>query len=188
MASLRLAPLLVAATLALGACASTGGPDMLAADAPRALPDDSRVAVAWTDPAEFTELRRSGNRYDAARGTWLTDLAQHLRKRAEAVLPTNERLEVTIVDIDRAGDYEPWHGMALHDTRIMRDIYPPRMTVQFRQLDADGKVVAEGERKLSDPAYLMGIQPLNDSDPLRYEKRMIDSWVRREFADGTAAR
>ena len=34
----------------------------------------------------------------------------------------------------------------------------------------------------------MGIQPLNDSDPLRYEKRMIDSWVRREFADSTAAR
>ena len=55
-------------------------------------------------------------------------------------------------------------------------------------LDADGKVVAEGERKLSDPRYLMGIQPLNDSDPLRYEKRMIDSWVRREFADSTAAR
>ena len=62
------------------------------------------------------------------------------------------------------------------------------MTVQFRRLDADGKVVAEGERKLSDPSYLMGIQPLNDSDPLRYEKRMIDSWVRREFADSTAAR
>ena len=188
MASLRLTPLLVAATLALGACASTRGTDMLAADAPRALPDDGRVAVAWADPAGFTELRRSANRYDAARGPWLTDLAQHLRKRAEAALPANERLELTIVDIDRAGDYEPWHGVALHDTRIMRDIYPPRMTVQFRQLDADGKVVAEGERKLSDPAYLMGIQPLNDSDPLRYEKRMIDSWVRREFADGTAAR
>ena len=188
MHRLRLAPLLVAATLALGACASSGGPDMLAADAPRALPDAGRVAVAWADPAGFTELRRSGNRFDASRGTWLTDLAEYLRTRAEAALPANQRLELTIVDVDRAGDYEPWHGMALHDTRIMRDIYPPRMTVQFRQLDADGKVVAEGERKLSDPAYLMGIQPLNDSDPLRYEKRMIDSWVRREFADGTAAR
>ena len=188
MHRLRLAPLLVAATLALGACASTGSPDMLAADAPRALPDDSRVAVAWTDPAEFTELRRSGNRYDAARGTWLTDLAEHLRKRAEAVLPTNERLEVTIVDVDRAGDYEQWRGPALQDTRIVRDIYPPRMTVRFRQLDADGKVLTEGERKLTDPAFLLGSSPMNASDPLRYEKRMIDSWVRREFADGTAAR
>ena len=186
MASLRLTPLLVAATLALGACASTRGTDMLAADAPRALPDDGRVAVAWADPAGFTELRRSANRYDAARGPWLTDLAQHLRKRAEAALPANERLELTIVDIDRAGDYEPWHGMQHQDTRIVRDIYPPRMTVQVKHFDASGALVSEGERKLSDPAFLLGTTPINDSDPLRYEKRMIDSWLRREL--NTASR
>ena len=188
MASLRLTPLLVAATLALGACASTRGTDMLAADAPRALPDDGRVAVAWADPAGFTELRRSANRYDAARGPWLTDLAQHLRKRAEAALPANERLELTIVDIDRAGDYEPWHGVALHDTRIMRDIYPPRLTVQFRRLKTKNKKKTKKERKLSDPSYLMGIQPLNVSDPLLFYNRMNDSRERREFADSTAAR
>ena len=28
---------------------------------------------------------------------------------------------------------------------------------------------------------------INDSDPLRYEKRMIDSWLRRDF-NRTAAR
>ena len=188
MASLRLTPLLVAATLALGACASTRGTDMLAADAPRALPDDGRVAVAWADPGGFTELRRSANRYDAARGPWLTDLAQHLRKRAEAALPANERLELTIVDIDRAGDYEPWHGMQHQDTRIVRDIYPPRMTVQFRHVDVAGNLLAEGERKLTDPAFLTHATPLNDSDPLRFEKRMVDSWLRREFRNPTAAR
>ena len=187
MNRLRTLPLLLAGVLALGACA-TSGTDMLSADAPRALPAQGPVSVGWSDPNAFTEMRTSGNRFAASQGSWLTDLAKYLRKRAETQLPAGERLQLTIVDIDRAGDYEPWHGVALHDTRIMRDIYPPRMTVQFRRLDAGGKVVAEGERKLSDPSYLLGIQPLNDSDPLRYEKRMIDSWLRREFADSTAAR
>ena len=97
-----------------------------------------------------------------------------------------ERLELTIVDVDRAGEYEPWRGGTLQDTRIVREIYPPRMTLKFRHFDASGALVSEGERKLSDPAFLLGTTPINNSDPLRYEKRMIDSWLRREL--DTAAR
>lgn len=171
----------LALALAISGCASTGGSDMLAADAPRALPESGPVSVAWADPATFRELRHSHNRYEAARGSWLTDLAEHMRKRAEAQLPAGERLELTITDVDRAGDYEPWRGGNLHDTRIVRDIYPPRMTVQVRHFDASGALVSEGERKLSDPGFLLGITPINASDPLRYEKRMIDSWLRREL-------
>ena len=176
----------LALALAVAGCASGGGKDMLAADAPRALPASGPVSVAWADPATFRELRYSHNRYDAARGGWLTDLAEYMRKRAEAQLPSGERLEITITDVDRAGDYEPWRGPNLYDVRIVRDIYPPRMTVQFRHLDASGTLVSEGERKLSDTAFLLGTTPINDSDPLRYEKRMIDSWLRREL--DTAAR
>ena len=183
LTGLALASLLMAGTAAAGPASNVADPQ-----APRALTAEGPVQVQWNDPAGFTELRYSRNRWEAQRGDWVTKLAEHLRKRATGQLPDGQQLAVTLTDIKRAGDYEPWHGPRLDDVRIMRDIYPPRMTVQFRRLDADGKVIAEGERKLSDPSYLMGIQPLNDSDPLRYEKRMIDSWVRREFADSTAAR
>ena len=176
----------LALALAIAGCASGGGKDMLAADAPRALPESGPVSVRWTDPASFTELRHGYNRYDAAHGSWLTDLAEYLRKRAAAQLPAGERLELTITDVDRAGGYEPWHGVQYQDMRVVRDIYPPRMTVQVRHFDASGALVSEGERKLSDLAFLLGAGPLNNSDPLRYEKRMIDSWLRREL--DTAAR
>ncbi len=172
--------------LALAGCASTGGAGMLAADAPRALPESGPVSVAWVDPATFTELRHSSNRWAATEGDWLQELAQYLRKRAQEQLAPGDRLELTIVDVDRAGEYEPWHGLALHDTRIVRDLYPPRMTLQFRHYSAGGSLLAEGERKLSDPAFLINSSPINSSDPLRFEKRMIDAWVRRDL--DTAAR
>ena len=183
--NIRSLALPLALALAVAGCASSGG-NMLAADAPRALPESGPVSVRWNDPADFTELRHSRNRSDAERGSWLTDLAEYLRKRAEAQLPNGERLELTIVDIDRAGDYEPWLGMRYQDTRIVRDIYPPRMTLQVKHFDASGNLVSEGERKLSDPAFLLSSTPINESDPLRYEKRMIDSWLRKEL--DTAAR
>lgn len=173
--------------LALSGCAATGS-SMLSADAPRALPAAGAVSVAWADPATFTELRTSGNRQAAAEGDWLTKLAQHMRKQADKRLTPGNRLELTIVDIKRAGQYEPWLGFARQDIRMIRDIYPPRMTVRFRELDAAGNVVAEGERKLTDPAFLTNAAPLNDTDSLRYEKRMVDLWLRREFRDPVAAR
>lgn len=177
----------LALALALTGCASSGS-SMLSADAPRALPDSGPVSVVWADPASFTELRYSRNRWDSERGSWLTDLAKYMRKRAEAQLPSGERLQLTIVDVDRAGDYEPWHAPSQQDIRIIRNIYPPRMTVQFKRFDASGALIAQGERKITDPAFLISSAPFNDTDPLRYEKRMIDSWLRRELRDPVAAR
>ncbi|WP_363799144.1 DUF3016 domain-containing protein [Lysobacter firmicutimachus] len=150
-------------------------------DAPRALPEQGPVSVRWDDPAKFAEIRYSRNRYDARRGNWVEQLAEHLRKRAQKELPAGQRLDVDITDIKRAGDYEPWHGPQFDDTRFVRDIYPPRIVLSFKRTDADGRVVEEGQRTLRDLSFLMGPRPLSDSDPLRYEKRLIDDWLRQEF-------
>lgn len=172
----------LALSLALASCATAGGGrNMLSADAPRALPASGPVSVAWANPAEFSEITASGNRQAAAQGDWLVQLAQYMRKQAARQLPPGYRLELVIEDIKRAGQYEPWRGVGAQDVRIIRDLYPPRMTVRFRELDASGKVVAEGRRQLTDPAFLVNSGMVNDTDPLRYEKRMIDTWLRREF-------
>ena len=38
----------------------------------------------------------------------------------------------------------------------------------------------EGEQRLVDTAFLMNSRPM-DTDPLRFEKDMIDTWLRREL-------
>ncbi|GAB3509814.1 DUF3016 domain-containing protein [Pseudoxanthomonas daejeonensis] len=147
---------------------------------PRALPADGAVSVEWTDPAQFSDLRFSNNRWEAQQGDWVTQLARHLQERAQARLPAGQRMDVTITDIQRAGRYEPGAGINYSHIRVMREIYPPRMTLNLRITGADGQVLAEGERKLSDMSYLQTGSTIN-TDNLRYEKRMIDDWLRREL-------
>ena len=173
-------------TLAMAGSAVAGN-TLLSKDSPRALPDNGPVSVAWADPATFTELKASGNRFESAQGDWLIQLAKYMRKQADKQAAPGNKLELTIGDIQRAGRYEPWHGLDRQNIRMIRDIYPPRMTVKYRETDASGAVVAEGERKLTDMAFMVNSGMINDSDPLRYEKRMIDSWLRRDF-NRTAAR
>lgn len=170
---------LVVFTLLAG-CASNGPMRVTDADQPRAAGEGTPVSVRWGDPAGFTELRYSPNRRQAELGDWVAELGSYVSARIARVLPAGERVEVEILDIERAGELEWWGG--LHDdVRVMRHLYPPRMRVQFRRFGSDGQVIAEGERTLSDLAYLDGPQPVSSSDPLRYEKRMVDRWVQREF-------
>ncbi|WMJ67689.1 DUF3016 domain-containing protein [Stenotrophomonas sp. 24(2023)] len=183
-----LGTVLLASLLAIGT-ASAAPRTVTDAQAPRALQADGPVSVRWNDPSGFTEIRRSTNRFEAERGDWVQQLAKYVRTSAGKQLQPGQTLDVNLVDIKRAGDYEPWHGPQARDVRIMRDIYPPRITLQYTLKDANGQVLDQGEAKLSDTGYLHNVGLQSDSDPLRYEKRLVDDWSRRELArQVTAAR
>jgi hypothetical protein len=178
-------PRLVVLSLALALLASgaiAGTRTVTDPQAPRALPESDSVNVRWEDPSRFSELRYSGNRWEASRGDWVQQLATYLRDRAEKRLPEGQRLDVDIIDIRRAGSFEPWRGPNLQNTRIIREVYPPRMTLNVRLTDASGNVIAQGERKLSDPGFMMSDSSSLNTDPLRFEKRMIDRWLADELA------
>ena len=175
-----LRPALLALCLAFAACASTGPRMVTDADNPHAVGTGSAVNVRWGDPNEFAELRYSQNRRIAVQGDWVVELAEYMQKQVAKAVPAGERVDVEILDLQRAGQFE-WMRTQNDDVRVMRDVYPPRMTLQFKRTASDGSVISEGARQISDLAYLQGPSPFPSSDPLRYDKRMIDTWIRREF-------
>ena len=160
--------------LALGVLATVA----FAAHAEPSAP--TRVNVTWPEPATLSEVKEAHGRGWQRGEAWLVDLRKHLVRHADRVLPAGERLDVTFTDIKLAGSFEPWRGPQFDDVRIVKDIYPPRIDLRFTVTSADGNVVAEGERTLRDPGFLTR-NIANASDPLRYEKRLLDDWLRREF-------
>lgn len=140
-----------------------------------------RVAVRYGDVDNFTESRDNRGEPASARRAWMTSLEKHLRTQAEKRIGAEQRLEVDITDVKRAGDFEPWHGPRAQDVRIVRDIYPPRIDLDFTLYDAAGQVVREGHRELRDLQFMMRANRYFE-DPLRFEKTLIDDWLAREFA------
>ena len=141
---------------------------------------DARVSVNYVNPENFSEARAFGqqDRYNDA--NYLESLKSHLIKRATRMLPPGDRLEVTISDIKLAGGYEPWHGPNFRYVRFMKDAYPPRIDLTFQLVDGNGKLRREGSRKLRNLGYLQsGPTMPTDTDPLRYDKALIDGWLRR---------
>ncbi|NLA68260.1 MAG: DUF3016 domain-containing protein [Gammaproteobacteria bacterium] len=167
---------------ALALAGAAGAVNVTDPDYPRSLDTAGPVAVSWTDPADFTEIRHSRNRFESRHGDWVRDIAAHLARRAAGALAPGERLEVEITDIKRAGEFEPATTSSNH-VRVIRDIYPPRIDLRYTRYDAAGQVVDSGERQLTDIGFLhRGVGTVALNDGLRHEKRLIDDWVRSDLA------
>jgi hypothetical protein len=153
----------------------------LAGTAGGSAPSDVRTEVAFFEPEKFTDVRDSLRHSDVKATGYLERLREHIVKQTPRFVPPGYSLAVTFTDIDMAGEYEPWLGPDFSDIRIIKDIYPPRAVLNFRLVDPEGNIVQEGRRELRDTAFLMRGNFGFRNDPLRYEKAMIDDWLRAEF-------
>jgi hypothetical protein len=140
----------------------------------------ARAEVNFFEPKKFTDVRDS-SMGDYERTTYLDQMRDHLLEQAKYYVPEGHTLRVTITDVDMAGDFEPWRGPRFDDIRIVKDIYPPRITLNFQLTNAEGVVVKEGRRDLRDLGFLMKITMGFRDDPVRHEKALLDDWLRSEF-------
>lgn len=148
---------------------------VFAADAEK---KESNVTVNFQDSEKFTDARSSfGNSTDEG---YLKILSEHLQKTAGKQLAAGQKLEITITDVDLAGDFIPGN-MNTQDVRIVKEIYIPRVKLSFKLLDANGKVIKEGERKLSDLNFMMNPGLIGRNEPLFYDKALLSDWISKEF-------
>jgi hypothetical protein len=55
-----------------------------------------------------------------------------------------------VLDIDMAGEYEPWWAPLLTNMRFIRDVYRPRIDLRYTWRDAHGQVLAERRESVTD--------------------------------------
>lgn len=138
----------------------------------------SRIDVKYFEPEKFTDVRSSftGSEVDH---TYLDELSTFLTQSTAARFGADARLTITFTDIDLAGDFEPWRDGRFADIRIVKPLYPARLKFSFVVTDATGAVLKSGERELREFSFtrLPGLAP----DRLRFEKGLLDDWLREEF-------
>lgn len=140
-----------------------------------------RMEVVFLEPEKFTDVRDSYMSSDADRSGYLDQIREYLVSQSLYYVPDGQKLFVTFTDIDMAGDFEPWHGPQWNDVRIVKDIYPPRIKLSFRLVDAEGNVLKQGARDLRDLAFMMKISIGDRNGSVHHEKALLEDWLRSEF-------
>lgn len=141
------------------------------------------VVVEFVNPENFTDIRDRQFPSKPEENPHLKNLRKHMEKSAARYVGPGQTLLIKFTDIDLAGDLEPHTNPNLLDTRTVKGVYPPRAKLSYVLSDAQGAVVRSGDADLKD----LGFDAHNggmSSDPLRFDKRMLDKWLRKEFAAG----
>ncbi|MDQ7263191.1 DUF3016 domain-containing protein [Paracoccus sp. PS-1] len=154
--------------LGLAAPAAMAGPAALA---------EGRVTVTYVAPETFRdrEFRRERSRVSA-----LAEFDRWFAELGARYLPAGQSLQVEVLDIDLAGEFEPWRS-GFHDVRFLRDITPPRIHLRYRLLQG-GAVVRAGEERLTDMNYLSNPRGHGDGRRFVHDKLMLQGWFRKTFA------
>jgi len=105
----------------------------------------------------------------------LEAIRQHLRKLVERNLPPGYTLAIEVLDVDLAG-YIDWRLRG--EVRVIRDVTWPRMTLRYALRHGD-EIVASHEERINNMNFHWGVNRYGYSDPLRYEKAMLDDWFAR---------
>jgi hypothetical protein len=158
---------------------------LLAATFILATPAGAAVSVTFVAPESYSDASTYGRYRGPASASLLRDLEAHIVKLGARYLPTAQTLKIEVLDIDLAGEYEPFR-VYLYDVRVLRGVTWPRIKLRY-VLQQNGVVLRESEELVADQAYLMGVPRLGNTDRLYYEKRMLEDWFRQRFAEKRAA-
>lgn len=96
---------------------------------------------------------------------------------AKRYLADGEVLQVSVRDVDLAGDVQPWRR-GLEDVRIVKSIYPPAINFDWKVVNAAGETVREGSENLRDMNFEFNARPVTMRRMFDYEEQMLRDWGR----------
>jgi len=148
--------------------------------AARALPAaTANFSIQFIEPEHYADAEFDG-RGPQARERALKQIRAHLEGLAERHLEPGQTLRIDVLDVDLAGRFEPWH-LPLSDVRYLREVTWPKMKLQYELREGETTILSAKEN-VSDQNYLMRPQLRMSTDPLKYDKAMLDDWFRSRFA------
>lgn len=158
---------------------------VIALAAPTAGYANATVKFEWSNPEKYTDLDNRGYRQSSLKD-FSREMEGYISRLANRFLPDGSQLQLVVTDVDLAGDFEPWHMSPWDDVRVVRSIYPPRMTFDYTLTGKDGKVIEKGNEHLVDLTFDMNVKRrVFEDDQYFYEKEMLGDWIRTRFKTDT---
>ncbi|WP_158218712.1 DUF3016 domain-containing protein [Roseateles aquatilis] len=134
----------------------------------------AQAEVKFTKPENFSDIGENSRDRDTA----MKQLADHIEALAARQLP-GKQLKVEFTDVDLAGEIEP-RGGNMDRVRVLRSATIPRLEFNYT-LSENGKELKSGKAVLRDLNYQMSANRYFDTEPMRYEKKLLDDWVEKDL-------
>lgn len=150
--------------------------------APNPVTENGVVKVEWQEPKNYRDLKTATEVKSRFQQRFFDTITENVNKEAVKILKPDQKLEMIVTDVDLAGDLRPTFGAtSASELRIVKDMYPPRMTFSY-SITEGGKVIMAGNEKLMDMNFMYGVNSTRNQRPFEYETAMLKSWLKKTVA------
>jgi hypothetical protein len=141
-----------------------------------------QAKVTWQEPDNYTDIREGNDLRDSFRQGLFRDFEMLFADLAKK-LPGGYVFDVTVTDVDLAGEVNAMHFGLWQDIRVIKALYWPRMSLDYKLTDDAGQMLASGHEDIKDMAFFdRGIQ--RRLTRFSFEERMLRDWFGKMQQDG----
>lgn len=148
----------------------------------------AQVEVTWQDPSSYRDMQSAQSNQTRFEQRVMSAFDQKFAELA-AQLPADQRLEITVTDVDLAGSvvYREIGG-TMQEYRFVRHMDTPYMALSYTLYAADGSVLQQGDERIRGREVpgqgLTNAQRRRGVDLIEYESAMLDRWFKQTFQRG----
>lgn len=147
----------------------------------------SAVKVNWLNPEKFSDIRPTNGTRKGYQERVIKAFDKILGELAEK-LPAGYTLEISVKDLDLAGDVNPMYRMDNTDIRVIKDIYFPRMKFDYVLFDQNRQQIQkESDVKIKDMGFMTSSNIGYQNREFAYEHEMLKKWFNKVIMPQTVA-
>jgi hypothetical protein len=134
------------------------------------------VSVKWLDFNDYRDVIPANESKSNYHKRIQTQFDKHIQTLM-ADMPSGYKLDLTFDDIDLAGDVR----FNMHDIRIIKAIYFPRMKLSYTLTDKSGKVLAQANSKVIKDMNFMDRIRMGRDEAFYFDKRLLKDWFKENI-------
>ena len=138
--------------------------------------------VTWQEPDNYTDIREGNDLRDSFRQGLFRDFELLFTDLARR-LPDGYLLDVTVTDVDLAGEVNGMHFGRWQDIRVIKALYWPRMSLDYKLTDGTGQLLASGHEDIKDMAFFDRGVWLRLTR-FSFEEQMLRDWFKKIQNEG----
>lgn len=147
----------------------------------------SAVKVNWLNPEKFSDIRPATGTRKVYQERVMKAFDKIFGELTEK-LPAGYSLDISVKDLDLAGDVNPMYRIDNTDIRVIKDIYFPRMKIDYVLFDQNKQPIRqESDVKIKDMGFMTSSHIGYQNREFVYEHEMLKKWFNKVIMPQTVA-
>lgn len=133
--------------------------------------------VTWQEPDKYTDIRPGNELGDSFKERLFKEFDTMFSTMAKK-LPDGYQLEITVTDLDLAGDVNGMFNRLGRDIRVVKELYWPRMSLSYVLKNEKNEVLSSAKEDIKDMGFMSSPIVHSSGSGFDYEEKMLNDWFK----------